>query len=92
MPIADVCVRDVAIGSEDITVQDAAQLMRRLHVGNVVVAEERPTGQKVPVGIVTDRYGERAITAGFTGYLTKPIRLADLRSEVERLLLFELAV
>jgi CheY-like chemotaxis protein len=29
---------------------------------------------------------ERALSAGFTGYLTKPIRLSDLRSEVERLL------
>ncbi len=29
---------------------------------------------------------ERALAAGFTGYVTKPIRLADLRSEVERLL------
>jgi two-component system cell cycle response regulator DivK len=29
---------------------------------------------------------ERAMSAGFTGYLTKPIRLSDLRSEVERLL------
>jgi CBS domain-containing protein len=55
MPIGDVCVRDVAIGSKDMTVQDAAQLMRRLHVGNVVVAEDRPGGRKTPVGIVTDR-------------------------------------
>ena len=29
---------------------------------------------------------ERAMAAGFTGYLTKPIRLAQLRAEVERLL------
>jgi len=29
---------------------------------------------------------ERALAAGFTGYLTKPIRLSDLRLEVERLL------
>jgi two-component system cell cycle response regulator DivK len=29
---------------------------------------------------------ERAMEAGFTGYLTKPIRLSDLRREVERLL------
>jgi CheY-like chemotaxis protein len=29
---------------------------------------------------------ERALTAGFTGYVTKPIRLAALRAEVERLL------
>jgi len=29
---------------------------------------------------------ERAVAAGFTGYVTKPIRLGALRSEVERLL------
>lgn len=29
---------------------------------------------------------ERALSAGFTGYLSKPIRLATLRNEVERLL------
>ena len=29
---------------------------------------------------------EHARAAGFTGYVTKPIRLADLRSEVQRLL------
>jgi len=34
--------------------------------------------------MVGDR--ERAIAAGFTGYIAKPIRLAALRSEVERLL------
>jgi len=29
---------------------------------------------------------ERAMAVGFTGYITKPIRLGALRSEVERLL------
>lgn len=29
---------------------------------------------------------EKAMAAGFTGYLTKPIRLPELRSEVERFL------
>ena len=29
---------------------------------------------------------ERAMSAGFTGYITKPIRLDALRAEVERLL------
>jgi len=29
---------------------------------------------------------ERALTAGFTGYVTKPIRLGALRSEIERML------
>lgn len=30
---------------------------------------------------------ERALSAGFTGYISKPIQLRTLRSEVERLLL-----
>ena len=34
--------------------------------------------------MVGDR--ERALAAGFTGYIAKPIRLAALRDEVERLL------
>jgi CheY-like chemotaxis protein len=29
---------------------------------------------------------DRAMSAGFTGYITKPIHLAALRSEIERLL------
>jgi two-component system, cell cycle response regulator DivK len=29
---------------------------------------------------------ERALSLGFTGYITKPIRLVALRSEIERLL------
>jgi len=29
---------------------------------------------------------ERALAAGFTGYITKPIRLSALRSEIERML------
>ena len=34
---------------------------------------------------------EKALAAGFNGYLTKPIALAQLRSEVERLLARSLA-
>ena len=29
---------------------------------------------------------ERALSAGFTGYITKPIRLSALRAEIERML------
>jgi CheY-like chemotaxis protein len=29
---------------------------------------------------------ERALAGGFTGYITKPVRLKDLRGEIERLL------
>jgi CBS domain-containing protein len=53
MPIGDVCVRDVVIASKGTTIQEAAQLMRQHHVGNVVIVEEN--GRRIPVGIVTDR-------------------------------------
>jgi CheY-like chemotaxis protein len=57
-----------------------------------VIQELRREGQfaATPVMALTasammgDR--ERAMAAGFTGYITKPIRLTALRTEVERLL------
>jgi CheY-like chemotaxis protein len=57
-----------------------------------VIAELRsdPQFDSTPIVALTatamqgDR--ERAMSAGFTGYLAKPIRLAHLRSEVNRLL------
>lgn len=55
MPIGEVCVRDVVVVSKDKTVQQAAVLMRRHHVGDLVVVEEKADGRRVPVGIVTDR-------------------------------------
>ena len=55
MPIGDVCMRDVVVAAKDATVQQAAALMRRHHVGDLVVVEERADGRKIPVGIVTDR-------------------------------------
>jgi len=54
MPIGEVCNREVVIVQPGETVLEAAQLMRRHHVGDVVVVEERG-GRRVPVGIVTDR-------------------------------------
>ncbi len=38
----------------DLTVQGAALLMRNHHVGDLVVVEQ-PNGERVPVGIITDR-------------------------------------
>ena len=54
MPVGEICNRDVIILRRDETVLEAAQLMRRHHVGDVVVVEERD-GLRIPVGIVTDR-------------------------------------
>ena len=55
MPIGDVCVRDVVVATKDATIQQAAVLMRRHHVGDLVVVEEKTDGRQIPVGIVTDR-------------------------------------
>jgi CBS domain-containing protein len=45
----------VVVATPNTTVSEAAQLMRRNHVGTVVVCETRNGGKRIPVGIVTDR-------------------------------------
>jgi CBS domain-containing protein len=54
MSVGEVCNRDVVVVKKDESVLDAAQLMRQFHVGDLVVVEER-AGQRVPVGMLTDR-------------------------------------
>jgi CBS domain-containing protein len=52
--VAEICNREVVIVERDASILHAARLMRDYHVGDLVVTEERG-GQRVPVGIVTDR-------------------------------------
>lgn len=54
MKIGEFCNRDVIIINGDESVKSAAELMRKHHVGDVVLVEENQ-GQQTPVGIVTDR-------------------------------------
>jgi predicted transcriptional regulator len=54
MAVGEICNREVVIAEKTLSVVDAAQLMRKHHVGDLVVVEERE-GRKFPVGIVTDR-------------------------------------
>lgn len=54
MPIGDICVLDVVTCGRDTKIDEVAQLMRRHHVGDVVVTED-VKGKQVPVGIITDR-------------------------------------
>jgi len=63
MPIGDVCVRDVVIAGPEMTVHQAAALMAKHHVGNLVVAREEPGGFVVPIGIITDRDIVRNVVA-----------------------------
>jgi len=54
MRIADICTRDVIHVTADASLREAAEVMRHRHVGALVVVE-RPDGERIPVGILTDR-------------------------------------
>ncbi len=54
MRIAEICTSQTVHCQRELTVQQAALLMRNNHVGDLVVVEQ-PNGERVPVGIVTDR-------------------------------------
>jgi len=53
MSIGELCNREVVIACPEENLLEAARLMRRYHVGDLIVVES--AGSKVPVGILTDR-------------------------------------
>lgn len=54
MKVERICTRNVVETSRFDTIQDAAEKMRRFHVGALLVVEKSGAGSEV-VGIVTDR-------------------------------------
>jgi CBS domain-containing protein len=54
MQAAELCNRQVVTASRDMSIPDAARLMRDQHVGSLVVTDTRE-GKAMPVGILTDR-------------------------------------
>jgi len=54
MPIGEFCNREVVFATRETSIPEAAQLMRKFHVGDLVIVDE-VDGKRVPVGIVTDR-------------------------------------
>ena len=54
MNVGEICNREVIIVQSSDSILDAAKLMRKYHVGDVTVVEDRD-GQRFPVGILTDR-------------------------------------
>jgi CBS domain-containing protein len=54
VPIGNIRSREVVVSRRDTKVSEAARLMRKHHVGDVVVVDE-VNGRQVPCGIVTDR-------------------------------------
>jgi len=54
MTAGEVCNRQVVFTRPDTSIVDAVGLMKAHHVGDVVVVRE-PDGERVPIGILTDR-------------------------------------
>ena len=54
MKLKDLCVLDVAFCTPDVTVVEAARLMRQHHSGDLVVLDDADE-EREPVGIITDR-------------------------------------
>lgn len=53
--ISELCERDVVAAAQDTTVAEAAKIMRRRHVGCIVVVDGKNGGLPIPKGVVTDR-------------------------------------
>jgi CBS domain-containing protein len=51
MSVGALCNREVVVTTTDTSVAEAAQLMRRFHVGDLVILDE----EEMPAGLVTDR-------------------------------------
>ena len=54
MFIGQMCNRNVVSARRETSIAEAAQIMRKFHVGNVIVVEPVGGGDR-PIGIVTDR-------------------------------------
>jgi CBS domain-containing protein len=54
MQAAELCNRQVVTATRDMSIPDAARLMRDQHVGSLVVTDTSD-GKPMPVGILTDR-------------------------------------
>ena len=78
MAIGEICTREVVVAKRDITVKNAAQLMREYHVGCIVLVDEQGSKRR-PCGIVTDRAIVVAVTA--LGLDPEVIRAGDVAAK-----------
>lgn len=53
--VGDICTRIVSIAYPSLSVEEAARVMQRQHVGSLVVVEEASPDDRRVVGMVTDR-------------------------------------
>ena len=75
MSIGEFCIRNVVCARRDTTIVEAAHLMRRHHIGDLVVVDEK-ADERRPVGIVTDR--DIVIEVVAAGLDPSIVKLGDL--------------
>lgn len=78
MHIRDICTCQAAHCTRDETVQGAALMMRRLHVGDLIVVDQFD-GSSMPVGIVTDR--DIVVSVIAPGLDPESLQVGDIMSE-----------
>lgn len=78
MDIGEICSSETISCTRDETVQGAALLMRRHHVGDVIVVEAGDDGN-TPVGIVTDR--DIVVSVIAPGLDPASIQVGDIMSD-----------
>jgi CBS domain-containing protein len=54
MAVGEYCNREVVVAEKSTEIREAARLMRRQHVGDLVIVERRGE-ENIPIGMVTDR-------------------------------------
>lgn len=77
MNIGEICNREVVFSTEDMSVKEAAELMRDQHVGSLVVVREAQAG-RIVVGMMTDR--DIAVVAVARDFDPQSLRVADIMS------------
>jgi CBS domain-containing protein len=78
MPIKEFSNPNVVCAARETTVVEAARLMHKHHVGDVVVVD-KVNDRRVPVGIVTDR--DIVVEVVAPGLDPKQLRLGDILAE-----------
>jgi CBS domain-containing protein len=78
MAISRICQRNVVWATREMSIVDAARLMRQHHVGAVVVVDQDES-PRMPVGIVTDR--DIVVEVVAPGLDPKELKLGDLLVE-----------
>lgn len=77
MNAGEICNRVVVFATEDMSLKEAAALMRSAHVGSLVVVREAEIG-RIVIGMLTDR--DIAIVAMAREFDPQTLRVADIMS------------